>query len=1094
MAGDNNYNGNNGYQHGQQAHNGQWRSSEQANHQSGSSFNPGFHRFSYTGGYYGFQFSGTYDAPSQANPSNGVPQSDVRSQGVGNGQAQGRNSSATYAAPSYPSPPTPNQSSTPFVYNSQSTQARPQNREAVTNAPPASYGAYNAQRQDRTLPGGKLMSGSGNPANLPSRATQTSSPAAYQQAQRAPPQHPYQQARPAQQQSHDALAAQTVDPSQFHDSYHEMQRRKAAEAEAQAKREDNTRKQAEAQRRRESEDRRRAEAARHKAEEEERVAEAKKKTEMENEMKEMFLKLRQYHEKDPELLSKMWAAERENHLAMQNSHSSPPPAPSPTPASAVAPAPSKAAPSNTKASAGKSTPKSKGTHVGRSMSGKPISKDAINSAKKAQAPERSETPGAAPSLLQTPSAPVLAQPGVAPSASRPSQPIWPAAKKATLSAAASRLIQAVPENNGRTLLPSDISLILDGNPTYPELCNAIEQRGLKINRTSLAKGLLSIVPDSSKEKPAGPAPADAPSTPVPLPPTPLTTASGNANAGSQASPAPSETPSTSKAQAKPKAKKGRAVETKFPATKEDQARKRTFNDVVDMTQDDDEDVNDPKRMHIIGETPQPGVAQWTHEPQQPPSVVKKPPTLPHDHPLKTQRPAEFLDKRDAKRRSKYSVNTIARDILLSSGRHPDMRPLNAHLDMMKGLPLQLKDDVDLSTLKWDIIDPGGVAPGHGHMDEPGLSEYEDDADDEGQMSDSDIDIMQLSGPISSAAIPAPAPLVPQAVTSSGDGDAAVVVAGPAPADPRFAPHASKSVKRRGKPSGFNGSPVTPRQHAPGSHASTPGAESAYAALRRQNEQSGGEKRRGRPVGWRKWMQKTPDGSSSAANKPARPSGLTSAKKPPPSPPDPTFPEFKCEWDGCTRSLHNLDTLRRHVQKLHSSKEGNPPLFTCKWADCGQVETVRDGVRTVSRRVHTRFAELDAWKQHIEDAHIRGVAWRLGDGPSAGLAQRSESASEQSESYLSDRDGRQLTPRIELPTRGFTAVNASAARSGRPSAIEQARETLRGAEERRNRIGYGIDHGGARSVNDEMRATLADDGDSDEPGMEVVDKANMDFAK
>ena len=40
-------------------------------------------------------------------------------------------------------------------------------------------------------------------------------------------------------------------------------------------------------------------------------------------------------------------------------------------------------------------------------------------------------------------------------------------------------------------------------------------------------------------------------------------------------------------------------------------------------------------------------------------------------------------RRDALRRSNYNPETIARDILLATGRHPSMDPLNAHLDMLQ---------------------------------------------------------------------------------------------------------------------------------------------------------------------------------------------------------------------------------------------------------------------------------------------------------------------------------------------------------------------------------------------------------------------------
>ena len=48
---------------------------------------------------------------------------------------------------------------------------------------------------------------------------------------------------------------------------------------------------------------------------------------------------------------------------------------------------------------------------------------------------------------------------------------------------------------------------------------------------------------------------------------------------------------------------------------------------------------------------------------------------------------------------------MARDILIAAGRHPQERPLNAHIASLLGKHIDL--DSDLSTFDWDAIDPGG---------------------------------------------------------------------------------------------------------------------------------------------------------------------------------------------------------------------------------------------------------------------------------------------------------------------------------------------------------------------------------------------------
>ena len=63
--------------------------------------------------------------------------------------------------------------------------------------------------------------------------------------------------------------------------------------------------------------------------------------------------------------------------------------------------------------------------------------------------------------------------------------------------------------------------------------------------------------------------------------------------------------------------------------------------------------------------------------------------------------------KDATRRSDFNTRTIARDVLLATGRHPTLSSLNDHLTVAtKNLP-QMSPTWDLSTFRWDLVDPGG---------------------------------------------------------------------------------------------------------------------------------------------------------------------------------------------------------------------------------------------------------------------------------------------------------------------------------------------------------------------------------------------------
>ena len=62
-------------------------------------------------------------------------------------------------------------------------------------------------------------------------------------------------------------------------------------------------------------------------------------------------------------------------------------------------------------------------------------------------------------------------------------------------------------------------------------------------------------------------------------------------------------------------------------------------------------------------------------------------------------------RQDALRRSKYNPETISRDVLLALGKHPDMVPLNAHLDILRENFKFVGRESNMSTFRWDLVDP-----------------------------------------------------------------------------------------------------------------------------------------------------------------------------------------------------------------------------------------------------------------------------------------------------------------------------------------------------------------------------------------------------
>ncbi len=159
------------------------------------------------------------------------------------------------------------------------------------------------------------------------------------------------------------------------------------------------------------------------------------------------------------------------------------------------------------------------------------------------------------------------------------------------------------------------------------------------------------------------------------------------------------------------------------STKQDLARKRSFGEIVDLTQamSEDEDNEPPSqrprvddttlKVYTAGRSVNSGTAT--------PSSVKDTTNLEEFRHKPTGKEAYLrapniispMNKRqDALRRSSYNPKTISRDVLLAVGKHPTMAPLNSHLDVLRDRFTAVNNDSDLSTFRWDLVDPGGPPP------------------------------------------------------------------------------------------------------------------------------------------------------------------------------------------------------------------------------------------------------------------------------------------------------------------------------------------------------------------------------------------------
>jgi hypothetical protein len=686
---------------------------------------------------------------------------------------------------------------------------------------------------------------------------------------------------------------------------------------------------------------------------------------LEVEIRAMMAKMRELNSKDPALLARIWEEERKAKVSKSQTQTSES-KPTPQPAHVSTPQP---------------------TSSRENIASREVMKPATPAVAHTIPVRQAQTPAGRPT----------------------GNTIWPPEKKAHLANAAAIYLNS--QNTVYKITPARILSLLNGNPSYIQLCEQLEQMNFKLDRAAFAKSLLTAVPDvnsKSHQSLPAPAPVQTPQVPpavmrkeisttvAPSPQHTPTSASGPPTHGGSyspfldnASPAgpPAPAPVAEMVPIKPELRK--------PANKEEAARKRNLSDLVDLTQlSEDEDVGpstkrlDTGSMHIYDppyfnnpsttdgdrqlSTPNFPMANGLSASDPSQSLIQRP-SLPSE--LKHAAYVQPLDKNKAFRRNTYNPATIARDVLLACGRHPSQRNLNQHLDPLRTTLPQITFDSDLSTIKWNLIDPGNPPPDY-FKDR--VEDLTQDADDEDDSGDEDR----------------PRPRSPPNVIGGEGGAQAKVQALPEAINPFI------QKKRRGRPP-RNSLPNT-NEHSKSPTPMSPSARPAsgaggvgYSAFRSATQYSPDgtplPKKKGRPVGWRKaihgsataYAQKDVerDAGSLHMHQPTQSSSLSNVHTGDPSIRiDSRSPSvvnrvsqcYKCKWLNCKADLHNLDTLKKHVFKVHR-KETLGNTLGCLWDNCG-------------KEVQPPSFDLESnWRSHIQQTHFDPLLWELGDGPASGLS-------------------------------------------------------------------------------------------------------------
>lgn len=413
---------------------------------------------------------------------------------------------------------------------------------------------------------------------------------------------------------------------------------------------------------------------------------------------------------------------------------------------------------------------------------------------------------------ETPSAADFDLSDSAPTAS--GQTLWPEEDKWNLASAARDTLLSNLKNEGKYISSTEIHNILNQGPSYEELCKILEAKGFVVDRTPFAQQLLAAVPKLKEDPPQRSTPQSsttwqatdngasnnvAPTAPMFANLAPgrdwqthtyehSATKKDKVARRKKTKPGDQSSPNFSAAQQTPNGSIDAATQEPAeppPLSKQQQARKRSFGEIVDLTAEMSSDeelkrqraqelekIEELKHMQQVKAAMEAAMtskanAKASASPQDRNDPIWKSKGIrlspgagaglsssaaasdddavsglsrfkSHSTPIgerlrKSRDVVKPMNGRaDALRRSTYNSKTIARDVLVAAGKHPTMSALNYHLDPLRSSFRHVDYGSDLGTFNWDLIDPGGPPVKPRIVEQEQLPPQDDvnDADDE----------------------------------------------------------------------------------------------------------------------------------------------------------------------------------------------------------------------------------------------------------------------------------------------------------------------------------------------------------------------------
>ncbi|OJJ88242.1 putative C2H2 finger domain protein [Aspergillus glaucus CBS 516.65] len=342
-----------------------------------------------------------------------------------------------------------------------------------------------------------------------------------------------------------------------------------------------------------------------------------------------------------------------------------------------------------------------------------------------------------------------------------------------------------------------------------------------------------------------------------------------------------------------------------------------------------------------------------------------------------------FDKKDAAEKTAYDPKTIARDILVASGRHPTEPALNHHLSRLRDIFNLVDNTADLQTIRWDIVDTPNmqVRPSQPTNPETAIKPMPPPpVTTQPPIANGQPPAQQAHPASHSAAPPRPPPTAPPRDQPQP------IAATTHPTPPSHPPAVSVPVpqpqqqQKQQEQQQQEQQQKKPRPKQPQSRPQTPASvpkQSPVPLVQVQPPKPSPRPQKLQAISLPQLPSSPAKSNKSTPSQSARQGRLSKKSKQPEtmagkksapkvevsillSAPPVSYPVYACEWQNCQSELHNLELLRHHLLKSHI-----PYTITCSWSGCDCNDPMA-------------AAELF---NHVKSNHLDPLAWKLGDGPS-----------------------------------------------------------------------------------------------------------------